>query len=139
MCSGDRSSSANGAIALRHSAAASWSTSSSSVLSDWTMSGPSVTGCLSEPGVTVSNSRSPLAASRADSSGTGAGLVGELPDREEGDEQSDAEEDVDGAADPGGDGQLAGGVGVGVLLAHRDPRHDRSGDPQHAAAAEEAL
>src|SRR6476661_5825958 len=38
MCSGDRSSSANGAIALRHSAASSWSTSSRSVLSDWTMS-----------------------------------------------------------------------------------------------------
>src|SRR5690349_2814459 len=43
MCSGDRSSSANGAIALRHSAASSWSTSSRSVLSDWTMRGPSFT------------------------------------------------------------------------------------------------
>src|SRR3954452_23457771 len=44
MCSGERSSSANGAIALRQSAARSWSTSSSSVLSDWTMRGPSDTG-----------------------------------------------------------------------------------------------
>src|SRR5689334_19278495 len=41
MCSGERSSSANGAIALRQSAARSWSTSSSRVLSDWTMRGPS--------------------------------------------------------------------------------------------------
>ena len=37
----DRSSSANGAIAARHSLASGWSTSSSRVLSDWTMSGPS--------------------------------------------------------------------------------------------------
>src|SRR3954447_7208577 len=42
MCSGDRSSSAKGAIALRHSAACSWSTSSSSVLSLCTIRGP---GC----------------------------------------------------------------------------------------------
>src|SRR3954462_7467753 len=40
MCSGERSSSANGAIALRQSAARSWSTSSSSVLSLCTMRGP---------------------------------------------------------------------------------------------------
>ena len=40
---GARSSSANGAIALRHSAAGSWSTSSSRVLSLCTISGPSVT------------------------------------------------------------------------------------------------
>src|SRR3954451_176088 len=40
MCSGDRSSSAKGAIALRHSAACSWSTSSSSVLSLCTIRGP---------------------------------------------------------------------------------------------------
>ncbi len=44
MCSGDRSSSANGAIALRQSAERSWSTSSSRVLSDWTIRGPS---CIS--------------------------------------------------------------------------------------------
>src|SRR3954465_7285786 len=44
MCSGERSSSANGAIALRQSAARSWSTSSSMVLSDWTMRGPSFIG-----------------------------------------------------------------------------------------------
>src|SRR5689334_20872035 len=43
MCSGERSSSANGAIARRASAARSWSTSSSRVLSDWTMRGPSFT------------------------------------------------------------------------------------------------
>src|SRR3954453_9511448 len=43
MCSGERSSSANGAIALRQSAAAGWSTSSSSVLSLWTIRGPSFT------------------------------------------------------------------------------------------------
>src|SRR5688572_2098920 len=43
MCSGDRSNSANGAIAFRQSAAISWSTSSSSVLSDCTMRGPSFT------------------------------------------------------------------------------------------------
>src|ERR1700710_682272 len=42
MCSGLRSSSANGAIALRHASACSWSTSRSSVLSDWTIRGPSV-------------------------------------------------------------------------------------------------
>ncbi len=50
MCSGDRSSSANGAIALRQSEARSWSTSSSSVLSDWTMRGPSFmsVGCSRE-------------------------------------------------------------------------------------------
>jgi hypothetical protein len=42
-CSGERSSSANGAIAIRHSSASGWSTSSSKVLSDWTISGPSVT------------------------------------------------------------------------------------------------
>src|SRR6476659_3121024 len=41
MCSGDRSSSANGAIALRQSAASSWSTSSRRVLSEWTINGPS--------------------------------------------------------------------------------------------------
>src|SRR5215213_1532730 len=40
MCSGERSSSANGAIALRQSSARSWSTSSSSVLSLCTISGP---------------------------------------------------------------------------------------------------
>src|SRR5512135_2828290 len=34
-------------MASRHSSASSWSTSSSSVLSDWTMSGPSVTRSLS--------------------------------------------------------------------------------------------
>ena len=44
MCSGLRSSSANGAIALRQASACSWSTSSSSVLSDWTIRGPSFTG-----------------------------------------------------------------------------------------------
>src|SRR5688500_13052949 len=43
MCSGLRSSSANGAIALRQSAACSWSTSSSSDLSDCTIRGPLVT------------------------------------------------------------------------------------------------
>src|SRR5688500_4104926 len=43
MCSGERSSSAKGAIALRASGAAGWSTSSRSVLSDWTMRGPSFT------------------------------------------------------------------------------------------------
>ena len=43
MCSGLRSSSANGAIALRHSAARSWSTSSSRVLSLCTIRGPSFT------------------------------------------------------------------------------------------------
>ena len=43
MCSGERSSSANGAIALRQSAARSWSISSSRVLSDWTIRGPSFT------------------------------------------------------------------------------------------------
>src|SRR3954447_17033671 len=41
MCSGLRSSSAKGAIALRQASACSWSTSSSSVLSDWTIRGPS--------------------------------------------------------------------------------------------------
>src|SRR5215470_4220925 len=43
MCSGERSSSANGAMAERASPARGWSTSRSRVLSDWTMSGPSVT------------------------------------------------------------------------------------------------
>src|SRR3954454_20023509 len=43
MCSGDRSSSAKGAIALRASPARGWSTSRSRVLSDWTIKGPSVT------------------------------------------------------------------------------------------------
>src|SRR5690242_16520046 len=43
MCSGDRSSSANGAIAFRASPARGWSTSSSRVLSDWTIRGPSLT------------------------------------------------------------------------------------------------
>src|SRR3954452_23575563 len=42
MCSGDRSSSAQGPIALRHSAASSWSPWSSSVLSLCTIRGP---GC----------------------------------------------------------------------------------------------
>src|SRR6185437_15891904 len=42
MCSGARSSSANGAIAARAAPACSWSTSSSTVLSDCTISGPSV-------------------------------------------------------------------------------------------------
>src|SRR5690242_7870347 len=41
MCSGDRSSSAKGAIALRQSCARSWSTSRRRVLSLWTMRGPS--------------------------------------------------------------------------------------------------
>jgi ABC-type nitrate/sulfonate/bicarbonate transport system permease component len=41
LWSGERSSSANGAIAARHSAAIGWSISSSRVLSDWTISGPS--------------------------------------------------------------------------------------------------
>src|SRR3954469_13032632 len=41
MCSGLRSSSAKGAIALRQASACSWSTSSRRVLSDWTMRGPS--------------------------------------------------------------------------------------------------
>src|SRR5271163_4175934 len=44
MCSGARSSSANGAIAARAAPASSWSTSSSTVLSDCTIKGPSVTG-----------------------------------------------------------------------------------------------
>src|SRR4051794_27330592 len=43
MCSGERSSSANGAIALRQSGASGWSTSSKSVLSLWTIRGPSFT------------------------------------------------------------------------------------------------
>ena len=43
MCSGERSSSAKGAIALRASGADGWSTSRRSVLSDWTMRGPSFT------------------------------------------------------------------------------------------------
>src|SRR4051794_32057946 len=43
MCSGDRSSSAKGAIALRASPARGWSTSRSRVLSDWTIRGPSLT------------------------------------------------------------------------------------------------
>src|SRR5688500_11635268 len=43
MCSGERSSSANGAIALRQSCARSWSISRSRVLSDWTIKGPSFT------------------------------------------------------------------------------------------------
>src|SRR5947209_11562338 len=42
MCSGARSNSANGAIAARAAPASSWSTSSSTVLSDCTISGPSV-------------------------------------------------------------------------------------------------
>src|SRR6478609_6147307 len=42
MCSGARSSSANGAIAARAAPACSWSTSSSTVLSDCTIRGPSV-------------------------------------------------------------------------------------------------
>ena len=42
-CSGARSSSAKGAIACLASPARSWSTSNSSVLSDWTINGPSVT------------------------------------------------------------------------------------------------
>src|SRR3954465_2381039 len=42
MCSGARSSSANGAIAARAAPASSWSTSSSTVLSDCTIRGPSV-------------------------------------------------------------------------------------------------
>src|SRR3954468_16844816 len=43
MCSGDRSSSAKGAIALRASPARGWSTSRSRVLSDCTIRGPSLT------------------------------------------------------------------------------------------------
>src|SRR4051794_19621242 len=43
MCSGARSSSANGASACRASAASGASTSSRTVLSDWTISGPSGT------------------------------------------------------------------------------------------------
>src|SRR5688500_11348647 len=43
MCSDERPSSANGAIALRASGAAAWSTPSRSVLSDWTMRGPPLT------------------------------------------------------------------------------------------------
>src|SRR6476620_1377318 len=43
MCSGARSSSANGAMARRASSALGWSTSSRSVLSLWTISGPSGT------------------------------------------------------------------------------------------------
>src|SRR3954469_4383842 len=42
MCSGARSNSANGAIAARAAPASSWSTSSSTVLSDCTIRGPSV-------------------------------------------------------------------------------------------------
>src|SRR6476661_6251815 len=52
MCSGLRSSSAKGAIALRAASACSWSTSSNRVLSDWTIRGPSfITGQLYGPGV----------------------------------------------------------------------------------------
>src|SRR6202041_3219195 len=47
MCSGDRSSSAKGAMAARAAPASSWSTSSSTVLSDWTIKGPSVMQPLS--------------------------------------------------------------------------------------------
>src|SRR6185312_5958086 len=44
MCSGARSSSANGAMAARAAPASSWSTSSSTVLSDCTINGPSLNG-----------------------------------------------------------------------------------------------
>ena len=44
MCSGERSSSANGAMLARAAAASGWPISSSRVLSDWTINGPSVTG-----------------------------------------------------------------------------------------------
>src|SRR5512139_3825174 len=53
MCSGERSSSANGAIAIRHASASGWSTSSSRVLSDWTINGPSGTQPVSHAPVTV--------------------------------------------------------------------------------------
>src|SRR3954447_9180402 len=57
MCSGERSSSAKGAIALRASAAWGWSTSRRRVLSDWTMRGPSFTwrvyGCGGIPKVST--------------------------------------------------------------------------------------
>src|SRR3712207_6817938 len=43
MCSGARSSSANGAMACRASVASSWSTSRRMVLSLWTIRGPSFT------------------------------------------------------------------------------------------------
>ena len=48
MCSGARSSSANGAMARRQASACSWSTSSSRVLSLWTIRGPFTRGTLSE-------------------------------------------------------------------------------------------
>ena len=49
MCSGARSSSANGAMAARAAPACSWSTSSSTVLSDCTINGPSVNGVAPFP------------------------------------------------------------------------------------------
>src|SRR6476646_3787156 len=73
MCSGDRSSSANGAIALRQSAAAGWSTSSSSVLSLWTIRGPSVTGQAYGP-PSVDLSRAPGHGHRDTATGTRPGL-----------------------------------------------------------------
>src|SRR4029453_6141943 len=48
-CSGERSSSANGAIAIRHAGASGWSTSSRSVLSDCTISGPPLPSSPSPP------------------------------------------------------------------------------------------
>ena len=65
MCSGERSSSANGAIALRQSAAAGWSTSSSSVLSLWTIRGPSVTDGPFDGSAGCSSPVKPTDASRA--------------------------------------------------------------------------
>src|SRR4051812_803596 len=61
MCSGLRSSSAKGAIALRQASACSWSTSSSSVLSDWTMRGPSFMRVFIHDGPTLRTGSKPLA------------------------------------------------------------------------------
>src|SRR6478609_7036868 len=50
MCSGERSNSANGAIPARAAGASGCAISSSSVLSDWTIRGPSVTrGPFADP------------------------------------------------------------------------------------------
>src|SRR4029078_11246815 len=76
MCSGARSSSANGAIAARAAAACSWSTSSSTVLSDCTIKGPSVIPSIIQKRrttvVSARGNRSPVRRK------TGLDLAGEL-------------------------------------------------------------
>src|SRR5690606_21539857 len=104
MCSGERSSSAKGAIARRAASAREWPTSRRRVLSLWTISGPSDTSVL------VGRRRA---------------------DRVEGDEPDDGEDGEAGADaedDPTPLGELGRLLRLRALLGERDDAEDERDD-----------